>query len=151
MSESIRECPREREALAAVVAGRWPPDLERHVATCAECREVVAVSTWLRGVARETVVGSLPQADRVWWRAQVERRLEQRRELVERAARPIRWFERGAAAAIAMTVAGILWWHGAPTAGAALVLLSDPATLAGLTAALLAVAGWTARDAIRRP
>jgi hypothetical protein len=151
MNETMRECPREREALAAVLAGRLDPDLKRHVSGCAECREVVAVSTWLQGVARETDLGSLPGADRVWWRAQVERRLEARRALAERAVRPIRWFERGAAAVIAITAAGLLWTHGVPTADAALARLSDPATLGALTAALMAVAGLAARDAIQRP
>ncbi|HYO46144.1 MAG TPA: hypothetical protein VEY33_05590 [Gemmatimonadota bacterium] len=150
-SEAMRECPREREALAAVVAGPLAPELKRHVSECAECREVVAVSTWLQGVARETGMGSLPRAERVWWRAEVERRLATRRALAERAARPIRWFERGAAAAIAITTAGILWAHGIPTANAALARLSDPATLGVLTVGLLAVAGLAARDAVRKP
>jgi hypothetical protein len=150
MSEATRECPREREALAAVVAGTLEPELKRHVSGCAECREVVAVATWLQGVARETDPGPLPRADRVWWRAQVERRLEVRRSLAERAARPIRWFERGAAAAIAMTIAGILWTQGVPTADAALARLSDPTTLGALTAGLMTVAGLAARDAVRR-
>lgn len=150
MKDPLRECPREREALASVLSGAASPELERHVAGCTECREVTAVSTWLRGVAQETMIGSLPRADQVWWRAQVERRLEERRALVERAARPIRWFERGAAAAIALTVGGILWWHGVPTAEVALARLSDPATLGELTAALLAIAGLTAHRAAQR-
>lgn len=150
-NEAMRECPREREVQAAVGTGAIEPDLKRHVSKCAECREVVAVSTWLQGVAGETGMGPLPRADRVWWRAQVERRLEARRSLAERAARPILWFERGAAAAIAITTAGILWTHGIPTANAALARLSDPATLGALTVGLLAVAGLAARDAVRKP
>ena len=147
---TIHECPREGDAVAAVMAGLLEPELKRHVSECAECRDVVAVSTWLQGVARETDMGSLPRADRVWWRAQVERRLATRRALAERAARPIRWFERGAAATIAITVAGFLWSHGIPTASAALARLSDPTTLGALTVGLLAVAGLAARDAVRK-
>lgn len=151
MKDPTRECRREGESLAAVLKGGAQPDLGRHIAECRECREIMAVSTWLRGVARETVVESLPRADRVWWRAQVERRLEERRALVDRAYRPIRWFERGAAAAIALLVGGVLWSQGVPTAEAALARLSDPAALGGVTAILLTVAGLTARKAMRSP
>ena len=147
-NEPMRECPRERETLAAIVAGERKQEIGRHAAECPECREIVLVTTWLQGVARETDIGVLPRADRVWWSAQVDRRLRARHALAERAARPIRWFERGAAAAIALTVAGILWGHGISTADAALVRLSDPSTLGVLTAALLAVGAVAARGAV---
>lgn len=149
MREPVRECPREREALGAVAAGAVDRGLGRHVAECAECREVMAVSAWLQGIAREDVEAILPRADRVWWRAQVDRRLAARRALAERAARPIRWFERGAAAAIATTLGGVLWSHAIPTAGAALDRLSDPTTFGALAVGLLAVAALAARGAIR--
>jgi hypothetical protein len=148
MSEST--CPREGEVLAAVAAGTQGTDLGRHVSGCPECREVFAVCAWLQGVARETDVGTLPRAERVWWRAQVERRLVTRHELAERAARPIRWFERGAAAAVATIVAAILWEQGMPTASAALTQLSDPTSLGALTAALMTLAGLAAREAVRK-
>jgi hypothetical protein len=151
MSERMRACPREGEVLAAVATGMPGPELARHVAGCAECREVFAVSAWLQGVARETDVGALPRAERVWWRAQVERRLATRRELAERAARPIRWFERGAAAAVAMIVTAILWEQGMSTASAALARLSDPTTLGALAAGLMTLAGLAAREAVRKP
>jgi hypothetical protein len=149
MQEPVRECPREREALAAVVAGASRPELERHVAECAECREVMAVSAWLRGVARDEAEAILPRVERVWWRAQIDRRLATRRALAERAARPIRWFERGAAAAIAITLGGVLWSHAIPTAGAAFDRLSDPTTFGALAAGLLALAALAARGAVR--
>jgi hypothetical protein len=149
--EIPRECPREREALEAVLAGSAPPELERHVSGCADCREIVAVSTWLRGVARDLAPEGLPRADRVWWRAQVERRLEGRRALAERAARPIRWFERGAAAAIAVALAWVLRAYALDPADAALTTLSDPAALGALTAGLMTVAWLAAREAVRKP
>ena len=149
MHEPVRECPREREALAAAAAGVPEPGLARHVAQCAECREVMAVSAWLHGIAREDAEAILPRAERVWWRAQVDRRLAARRELAERAARPIRWFERGAAAAIAVTVGGLLWSQAIPTAGATFDRLSDPTTFGALAAGLLAVAALAARGAVR--
>ncbi|HET7693985.1 MAG TPA: hypothetical protein VFM44_12950, partial [Gemmatimonadota bacterium] len=57
----MRECPREREAMAAVAAGTLDSGLERHVAQCAECREVMAVSAWLQGIAREDAEAILPR------------------------------------------------------------------------------------------
>ncbi|HEY7472496.1 MAG TPA: hypothetical protein VIE68_09130 [Gemmatimonadota bacterium] len=151
MSETMRECPREAESLSALLAGSVGAELKRHVTGCAECREVMIVATWLRGVASETEFGPLPGADRVRWRAQVERRLEARRSLAERAARPIRWFERGAAASIAIVAAGILRTYALPTADTVLAQLSDPATLATVTATLMVVAGLAARESLRRP
>lgn len=147
MNEPVLECPRERQALAAVVSGALDPGLKQHVAECAECREVMAVSTWLKGIAQEEPA-ILPRAERVWWRAQVDRRLAARHALAERAARPIRWFERGAAAAIAVALGGVLWSHALPTAGAAIDRLSDPTAFAALTAGLLAVAALAARGAV---
>jgi hypothetical protein len=148
LQESVRVCPREPEALAAIAAGTLESGMERHLAECAECREVVAVSTWLQGIAREDSEAILPRAERVWWRAQVDRRLSTRRALAERAVRPIRWFERGAAAAIAITLGGIVWSHAIPTAGAAFDRLSDPATFSALAVGLLAVAALAARGAV---
>jgi hypothetical protein len=148
LQEHVRECPREREALTALAAGALEAGLQRHLADCAECREVVAVSTWLQGIARQDAEAIVPRAERVWWRAQVDRRLTTRRALAERAARPIRWFERGAAAAIAITLGGVLWSHAIPTAGAAFERLSDPATFGALAVGLLAVAGLVARGAV---
>jgi hypothetical protein len=147
---SERTCPREAEVLAAVAAGTRRTDLERHLSGCLECREVLAVAGWLQGVARATEVGMLPRAERVWWRAQVERRLATRHELAERAARPIRWFERGAAAAVAMIVSAHLWEQGVSTASAALARLSDPTTLGAMTVALMTLAGLAAREAVRK-
>jgi hypothetical protein len=147
--DAVRECPREREALSAVVAGTLEHSLERHVTECAECREVIAVSRWLQGIAREDAEAILPLAERVWWRAQVERRLSTRRALAERAARPIRWFERGAVAAIAIALGGALWSRAIPTAVAAFDRLSDPATFGALAVGLLAVAALAARGAVR--
>jgi hypothetical protein len=149
MHEAVRQCPRERESLTAALSGVRPPDLRRHLEECAECREVMAVSTWLRGIAREDAGAILPRAERVWWRAQVERRLSARRELAQRAARPIRWFERGAAAAIALTIGAVLWSHAIPTADAAVQRLSDPTTFGALAAGLLVLAGFAARGAVR--
>lgn len=149
-SDRIHECPREREALESVLRDERPSDLAAHLASCANCREIVAVSTWLQGVARERLAVGLPQAERLWWRAQIERRLEGRRRLAERAARPIRWFERGAAVTLGLVALELLRSYGIGAAGTALARFSDPAELAGLTAALMLVGGWAAREAARR-
>ena len=62
--DPIRECPREREVLESILRGERTTDLAAHVAGCADCREIVAVSTWLQGVARESLAVGLPRAER---------------------------------------------------------------------------------------
>jgi hypothetical protein len=118
------ECPVESEVVAAVNSGRWPArvdeDLRAHVAGCAICQDVVAVSA---AFAEELVAGPrppLPDPSAVWLRAQLRARMEAAR-LVER---PITFAQAGALA----TVVGV---------GGALVGASSP----GLQAALQWVAG----------
>jgi hypothetical protein len=64
------------------------------------------------------------------------------------ARRPPRARRSRGAAAIAITLAGLLWSHAIPTGSAALDRLSDPATFGALTAGLVAVAALAARGAV---
>lgn len=84
------ECQFEAEVLAAVVQSRWPARvddrLRTHVASCAICSDVAAVAGAMDGALDEMRSGAdLPDASRVWWRAQ----LRARREAVQTAGRPI--------------------------------------------------------------
>jgi hypothetical protein len=84
------DCEVESEALAAVLQSRWPEradaDLRADVAVCAICSDVVAIAGAIDG-AREEMreCAMVPDAGRVWWRAQ----LRARREAAETAGRPI--------------------------------------------------------------
>jgi len=84
------ECQFESEVLAAVLQSRWPgrvdDQLRAHVASCAICSDVAAVAGALDESCEEMRASAeLPDASRVWWRAQ----LRARREAVEAAGRPI--------------------------------------------------------------
>ncbi len=84
------DCQFEAEVLGAVVEGRWPEGVESglrtHAATCPTCSETAAVAGAI-GAAREEARrnASVPDAGRVWWRAQ----LRMRREAARAAGRPI--------------------------------------------------------------
>jgi len=84
------ECPYEAEVLAAVLEARWPEHvdatLREHAASCALCAEVAAVAGAMSAALEPTrACAALPDANQVWWRAQ----LRARREAVEAAGRPI--------------------------------------------------------------
>ncbi|HLH17457.1 MAG TPA: hypothetical protein VKX45_09570 [Bryobacteraceae bacterium] len=75
------ECQWESEVLAAVLESRWPEraetELREHAAACPVCAEVAAVAAVL-ATDREDLrsLAALPDAGRVWWRAQWRARCE---------------------------------------------------------------------------
>ena len=79
--EAQGPCPSIHLVDEALRAGGWPhgadADTLDHVAHCADCRELVTVTRALMAewdaTRREAV---LPQADVVWWKAQVRARQE---------------------------------------------------------------------------
>jgi hypothetical protein len=84
------ECPYEAEVLSAVLEARWPGHvdaaLRAHAANCGICSEVASVAGALAGSREELrTAAPVPDASRVWWRAQ----LRARREAVQAAGRPI--------------------------------------------------------------
>jgi len=84
------ECQFEADVLAAVLQSRWPEQvdagLRAHVETCGICSEVAAVAGAFDGDSDGLrASAAVPDASRVWWRAQ----LRARREAVEAAGRPI--------------------------------------------------------------
>jgi len=84
------ECGREAEVLAAVLEGRWPEradhELTEHAAACSVCAEAAAVAAALEADREDLRArAAVPEAGRVWWRAQ----LRARREAAKVAGRPI--------------------------------------------------------------
>ena len=75
----FRSCPFEKEITQALTAGHWPdacgPELRAHVATCANCGDLVLVTEAFQRArvesAQETQPGS---AGVLWWRAQLRSR-----------------------------------------------------------------------------
>jgi len=151
------ECGFEAEVLAAVVEGRWPEradaELRSHVAACPICSAAAAVAAAL-DADREALRAdaSVPDAGRVWWRAQ----LRARREAAKMAGRPITaaqvlalasaaglagacfgatstWFQAGlsriAAGVRAFPMESLLAQHGVAAAAGAAVLLLLPAAV----------------------
>jgi hypothetical protein len=109
---SIPVCPREAEALEAVLGGGWPSgvdaDLRVHVDSCPVCSEVVSVAVAMQD--EHTLAcqqAQVPSAGLVWWRA--ERRARQ--EAARKAARPMTFVQvvAGACGAgAALTMGGLM-------------------------------------------
>jgi hypothetical protein len=84
------ECEFEAEVLAATLQSRWPEQVEgslrAHVRECAACSDVVAIASAMEEARDDRrATGSIPDASRVWWHAQ----LRARREAAKTAGRPI--------------------------------------------------------------
>lgn len=84
MIETTR-CARETELLDALSSGCWPEacdeELRRHVARCAECREVALVAEAFLADRRETESeAALPPSGAMWWRMQL--RMEREAKVV---------------------------------------------------------------------
>jgi ferric-dicitrate binding protein FerR (iron transport regulator) len=98
---SEQACPRESESVAALRRGPLDAPLREHVLECEACSETLAVATALRE-SSDADSAPLPSAGLVWWKAQ----MRMRREMAERATRPIEWVQRASAVAV---LAGSLW------------------------------------------
>lgn len=53
--------------------------------------ETVDVAAWLRRAAAAEPTPELPPPGRLWWKAQIVRRLKEKEVRIERAARPALW------------------------------------------------------------
>ena len=116
-------CTREAEVLRAGESGQWTPGLRAHLATCAACREVEAVTQVLREAVDDEPVSTGASADDIWWRAQLQARQEQRAN----AMRPLDTLER---AEPLVALVGVV----------TLLVLRGDAIVSGLMA-------WASRDA----
>ena len=68
-------CPRENEVLDAVATGSFTDELRIHALECSECTELVLVAGFMsRGAEKLGNIGPIPDADYLWWRANLEQR-----------------------------------------------------------------------------
>lgn len=104
----IAVCDREAAVETAVRLDRWSDELRSHAASCDVCRDVVAVGQFLRREADEAFAGPMPDAELIWWKAQ----LMARQEAARRAARPIAFVESAACACGLLVVAAAAVWAG---------------------------------------
>jgi len=150
-------CPREAETEAAVRQDRWDDDLRGHVAACSICRDVVAVGEYLRQQADEVFGAAVPDADVIWWKAQ----LMARQEAARKAARPIAVVESAACACgLLVGVAALVWAapfvkeEAAAAATSFMKVMGSAAVtgaLAGLGAAVMSVYALLSLASLRRP
>ena len=87
MSEEL--CPMESSVLLARRTGQWTETHERHIADCGNCRELLQVAGFMRGIADGLRRDStLPDPVLVWMKAQwIEREERHRRYLARTASR----------------------------------------------------------------
>lgn len=102
-------CVFEERIARASRSGEWGEALLTHVADCRSCAEVALVASYLcssNGAVDLNV--ELPDAGRIWRKAQVASNLE----ALERALRPIVWARRFALGfcAAMFFVAVVAWW-----------------------------------------
>jgi len=101
-------CSMEDKINSAARSGQWSESLLSHFAACPQCEETVFVSSYLRESAATSAAEPLPDAGRIWRKAQVASNAA----IIERAVRPILWARRfafAAAAAAAIAFLGVAW------------------------------------------
>jgi len=107
-----RICDKQPSLLEAAAAGHeTDPAVVDHLAECPACREAVEAVCWMRRMAETTTEShALPNADVIWWKAQLLRRWEAER----RAAAPIeRMHKAELFAGLASLVGFVVWqWSG---------------------------------------
>jgi predicted anti-sigma-YlaC factor YlaD len=107
-----RICGKQSSLLEAAAAGHeTDPAVVDHLAACPACREAVEAVCWMRRMADTSAEShALPNADVIWWKAQLLRRWEAER----RAAAPIeRMHKAELFAGLASLVGFVVWqWSG---------------------------------------
>lgn len=76
---NLRTCSREKEIAALLDCGHWPDacssEMREHVAHCASCRSLVAVTQAFRSERADAICQPRLESPGVlWWRAQLRRR-----------------------------------------------------------------------------
>jgi hypothetical protein len=87
---SKRFCEQEVTVLNAAASGSWDPALRRHLEECAACAEVALVAGFMQEAEADYAQAHLPDAEFVWWKAQ----LKARREAAVKATQPIAVVEK---------------------------------------------------------
>ena len=125
-------CPREADVLRACEAGDMPDALRQHVATCASCREVEAVTLALRVAVDAEAEQPLPDVSDIWWRAQ----WEARQDAASRAMRPLDTVERAEPLIALVAIATLVVMRGETIASRALAWFTSEATSQTLQAVM---------------
>lgn len=102
---SLYPCPRQHEVRAALRQRRWAEqahsELHMHVESCASCKELLLLTQTLQQARQEVMsMAQLPSPGLLWWKAQIRRR----QKLIERAEKPVAFFEVLAIAATLLVI-----------------------------------------------
>jgi len=101
-------CSQEVSILKAIRTGTWEEAVSTHLAGCAACEEIVQASRWMQALAQDCEnAETLPDAGRVWWRAQVS----EEQAKAERAQELLEWVELISATIFSAGLAGWIVWH----------------------------------------
>ena len=131
-------CSREAEVRKLAGARVDDPELRAHVADCSVCRDTLAVAAFMHDVASHPVSATpLPNPDYLWWKAQILRRWEAERAVVQ----PIEVGERvqvgiGLAGAVALL---FLLWREIPAQTSSTTSVPLLMVVSGIIIALTAV------------
>jgi len=136
-NHEMLQCPREADVLDALASARWPdrvnPELSQHVASCAVCRDVVAVAAAMREDHDATwQEANVPSSGQMWWRAE----MRARQEAIRDASRPVT-IAQGVAALLALVFVVAAGWFAWPTLQG--LFATPPPFLLPLAIGLLAV------------
>ena len=102
------DCEKEPLVLEAVRTGEWTGELRDHTARCVACGDAALAASFLLSMREEDrAEARVPNAGRVWWKAQ----LQARRQAAERAARPITLAQTAAFACATLAFVGICIWQ----------------------------------------
>ena len=138
----VMGCPHEAAVWRGVLTGDWAPGLGEHAASCGTCREVALITRGLASLGQESPgLDALPDPRQIWWRA---RWLRSR--AAEKAAQPVRLYQRFAAVVVMLSVAAAAFvygtsvtrWIPVPQGQWTLFGLAMPAALVTLSAGALA-------------
>jgi hypothetical protein len=105
-------CPMEGAVLLATRTGQWTETLERHIADCSNCQELLKVAGFINGIADNLRSDpALPDPALVWLKAQwIETEERQRQYLARTAVRRV-LMQAGVVLVLLLLVVGI--WSGA--------------------------------------
>lgn len=123
-------CAHEARVLALHRSGADAVFVREHLATCASCREAVEVAGFMVGMAAMPDPHRLPEASRVWFRAQLVRRWEAER----RAAAPIETMQRAERGLLLAGLAVLVWMW---TQADRWLGLTDPSSSVSVVSSLL--------------
>jgi hypothetical protein len=101
-------CDREAQVIEASRSGLWDEELRRHLSDCRNCAESAVAASFLSRLERiDHQNVDLPGAGQMWWKLQ----LRARREAIERAARPISYFQSITLLVVVSAFVGICVWQ----------------------------------------